>query len=248
MHGRLFDPLVLPREWRSRYSRRMRTAGDHVAVPSANALGSRTGMSRAEMLRTWATWAEAGLAVARHAQSRRTSFTLTLSRLLDVDDSLPRDVMFTHITPKAIRAFQTEWEPTASRSVGWDWEDLRQSYGKSPARFGLAIWAGERLCGLAIGRLSPAKTIVSVHYVEGSPVAHPLKNRVLYLTAQVGTVMGAIYGSERLRFANPAPHTQNRLASQGSTMWRGRKMRLMLIAKGCSHEPQRFAAAGRAPT
>lgn len=90
---------------------------------------------------------------------------------------LPAAAAIRGIDPAALEAFAAQWASSPRRRVSWPWPAIVADYRRvAPERFEAAVWSGEILCGLAIGRPSKAATILAVHFIEGSPdLGHPLK-------------------------------------------------------------------------
>jgi hypothetical protein len=94
---------------------------------------------------------------------------------------------------------------------GWDWERVSWSFRRRPAAFHVAIWNGERLCGLAVGRLSAKRAggvrhTLSVHYMESAPETdNPFAGMVALLVVSAARTYGRMLGASRLRLVNPLP-------------------------------------------
>lgn len=76
---------------------------------------------------------------------------------------------------------QDRWQlpPLGRRRVDWDWRHLVHRYRRQyPGRLDMALWSGNTLCGLALGKPSDGKLIVRVGYVEGAPEDHELQGNV----------------------------------------------------------------------
>jgi len=112
----------------------------------------------------------------------------------------------------AIRAWRDAWH-----GMGFDWEVIVRAYRKRYARFDTAIWSDGNLCGLAIGRVSPARTAISVNFVQGAPYAHALRGDILSITVDVALMLGKFYDSTIVRFTEPVPRVRDMLALRGFT-------------------------------
>jgi hypothetical protein len=90
------------------------------------------------------------------------------------------NIQVTRICDRSLAAVDTVWSQH-QRKAAFPWRDrllpvLRKSH---PRRLDLAYWCGGVLCGLAIARLSDAKTWISITHIEGSPdPSHSLKGLV----------------------------------------------------------------------
>jgi len=107
------------------------------------------------------------------------------------------------ITSDALEAFEAEWEGRPERRYEWPWREMVDDYSRNePGRLALAIWSGDVLCGLAIGKLRAR--YCSVNYVEGSPLpAHPLKGRVLPVVLTVLTAYAKAVDRQQIRLVDP---------------------------------------------
>lgn len=112
----------------------------------------------------------------------------------------------TPINTTALRA-KNQW-PDVSREPpngGWDW-DSWTSYFKSRHKkfFDVAIWHGNELCGLVLGRLSRNNVKVRLELIEGSSVSgHPLKGDVVYIGLSAIEAFGAVVGAEESLIIDP---------------------------------------------
>jgi hypothetical protein len=124
----------------------------------------------------------------------------------------------TGINFHALRAWKQQWLPThvKPRQGGqWNWEELRASYQNEPKRLEVAIWAGDQLCGLILGRMSTGRNFVSIEYVEGYDGEHPFGGKILGYADIAGIafadqVSGRVeqepgnWAARKVRIVNPA--------------------------------------------
>jgi len=93
----------------------------------------------------------------------------------------------------------------------WDWEPMLRRAWRHPASFHLAIWSGDRLCGLAVGRVSDrnphgARTAVCIDYLEGThDRPHPLQGSVAILATSAAHAYGHVLGASVVRLSDPLP-------------------------------------------
>ncbi len=149
----------------------------------------------------------------RHQRLRHAAYETAASRLAG---QLPRldDIGLGGVTSRAIQAWRSQWKGAGP----WNWEALARSYRKRYARFELAVWTGETLAGLSIGRISAGRQVVSVNFVRGSPdPASPLRGYVILITAEVAVAMAQTYDAERVRFTEPSENVRAKLALLGFT-------------------------------
>lgn len=73
----------------------------------------------------------------------------------------------------------------------------------------VAIWSGERLCGLGVGRTSRRRAFgvrhtVSVHFIESAHDRdHPLRHAVATLVIAAAESYGRLLGATRIRLIEP---------------------------------------------
>jgi hypothetical protein len=110
----------------------------------------------------------------------------------------------------ALAAFAT-WPP---RSVDWPWPKMAADWRRGrPARFDLAIWSDDTLCGLALGRPAPSAAHMSLHYLEGNPdPGHPLHFKVLNVVITALEAYATVLGKTELRLVDPLPEAVSPIA------------------------------------
>jgi hypothetical protein len=148
-------------------------------------------------------------ALQRYARLRRLAYDLA-ERLADASGAAA--VRLTDIDAHALDAWRSTWVRAHPLGYGgWDWEGLVGRVCTRPSAFQVAIWSGDELCGLAVGRVSRRRPsgrrhTVSVHYLEGSPRReHPLRGRVAAVAIAAAEVYGDIVGAWRIRLIDPLP-------------------------------------------
>jgi hypothetical protein len=93
---------------------------------------------------------------------------------------------------------------------------LQRRYCKKPRNFHCALWYGDVLCGLAVGRLSQAHEALSLHFMEGSPdPAHPLRGNVAEIVFGCATLYAAAVGARCVLLRNPDPALETYYAELG---------------------------------
>jgi hypothetical protein len=111
------------------------------------------------------------------------------------------------IGSRALAAWREQWVPLPRPQGlvgGWDWEDRRKEF-RTPSRFEVALWSGDSLCGLAIGKPSGGKHIVGVNFMERAwRDDNPLRGRVMEVVAACAAEYAWILGSKAVRFWHPA--------------------------------------------
>ncbi len=122
---------------------------------------------------------------------------------------LPSDphVRIRDIDCGALEAFAATWAGHPARAVAWPWPEIAQRFRRNyPERFEAAIWSGEWLCGLAIGRPNNAGDMVALHFLEGCPdVGHPLKGSVHQAALEALFAYALAISATRIRINDPLP-------------------------------------------
>lgn len=113
------------------------------------------------------------------------------------------------LTPinQAALSYYKKW-PAIDRvppNGGWDWESWSTYYKeKYPKRFDIAIWFGNTLCGLALGKMSEKNIHVKLEVLEGSTNStHPLKGRVAYISLTALEMFGYALNAKEARIIDP---------------------------------------------
>ncbi len=122
----------------------------------------------------------------------------TLSRVY----GLP--VQLTPIDDTALEAFEEHWLHHPHRRYEWDWREEVESWENRPSHFEVAIWCNSYLSGLAVGKVSNGRFVLSVYLLEGSPVdTHPLKGLVRFCAVEAAEAYATILGCEELHLRRP---------------------------------------------
>ncbi len=120
---------------------------------------------------------------------------------------LPALTGLTFIDDDAIERWRSQWLPVmpdGEEWSDWDWAQEMSRWSAKRNRFDMAIWSGDFLCGLALGRSSLRKQNFSICVLQGSPIDnHPLKRQILPIVIEVGLMYGTALGCHELRFLKP---------------------------------------------
>ena len=102
---------------------------------------------------------------------------------------------------------QMEWpaEHHEEREIGWTWAGALQQYRQNHrARIELAIWNGDELCGLMLGKASDGRLVVKVNYLQGSTLpGHPLKGWVAVISTRCAEVFANSIGAGWVAIQEP---------------------------------------------
>lgn len=107
------------------------------------------------------------------------------------------------IDASALAAFET-WQ---GRYVAWPWPEMTADWRRAhPDRFELAVWRGDVLCALAIGRPSPSAAHMALYYMEGNPdPGHPLRGKVAATVITALRAYAIALGKTEMRLVEPLP-------------------------------------------
>ena len=147
----------------------------------------------------------------RYARIRRSVYD-AVQDLVVTQWSVPAAVHLTDINGYALETRRRTWTfPHWSGSGGWNWDALARPVLRRPSGFPLAVWSGDQLLGLAVGRPSKRRAthrrhMLSIHFVETHPdPRHPLRSHVLQIVFEAAEQYGRALGAERLRLIAPLP-------------------------------------------
>ena len=103
-----------------------------------------------------------------------------------------------------------------ARRVVWPWHVLVPDWrGKHPARFEVAVWQGDTLCALALGRPAPTAPHLSLRYIERNPdPANPLRGMVTGVVIDALGAYAIVLDKTELRLVNPLPELVPRYCSR----------------------------------
>ena len=102
---------------------------------------------------------------------------------------------------------------------------------RRPRRVEVALWYGETLCGLALGRISNNRVVATIHLVESNPAGNPLGGSVVPYLALFLEAIGVIAGCKDVSIEQPVKDLVHYYESLGFTkkVTKGSKvLRLMM--------------------
>lgn len=97
------------------------------------------------------------------------------------------------------------------RRVSWDWTRLIKRRGGG--HFEVAFWWNATLCGLAYGKAGPGW--LSINYLEGCPLPHPLKRRILPLAVAALEAQALAQNLPETRLVDPFEEIVDRYLTHG---------------------------------
>jgi hypothetical protein len=102
---------------------------------------------------------------------------------------------------------QAQWpaEAVHDRQIGWSWTDALSQYRQNHmARIELAIWNGDELCGLMLGKASHGRLVVKVNYLQGSTSPeHALKGWIAAISTRCAELFAEAIGTEWVAIQDP---------------------------------------------
>ena len=145
-----------------------------------------------------------------------------LEQVSDVfSNELQKKVNITEINPEALIVWEKTWESKNTRQPpdgGWDWKYKTNQFSKRYKKrlMSIAIWTNNELCGLALCRISKGSEVISICYIEGSPIEqHPLSGYVFQIVQMICLEYADIKKSKTIRIEEPIDSLINFYKSQG---------------------------------
>jgi hypothetical protein len=164
----------------------------------------------------------------QYARLRRSAYALAREDALASGFADAR-LRLTGCDQAALSVWRATWAaPHPSGWGNWNWEPLLRSAWKQPSAFHLAIWSGETLCGLAVGRVSDrdqtgTRNALSLHFIESAPDRnHPLRGSIASLATRAAQHYGHALQVRWLRLVDPLPGLIERYERLGFTVVRGK--------------------------
>lgn len=149
----------------------------------------------------------------RHAAIRSEAYAFVQQDAVR-NASLPADLRIGDIDDGALAVWESTWarRQHPAGAGGWNWPVLLDSLPRRAAVLPAALWSGQDLCGLLLGRASRhrregARHTITLTHVERrpEPPPSPLHGRVLLLAIAVAETYGGALGATRLRLGCPDP-------------------------------------------
>lgn len=98
------------------------------------------------------------------------------------------------------------WDQEPSRMVNWDWLFASRYTYRHPKGFDLAIWVGNKLCSLALGRPSYNGTFMRLDFVEKAPGNCPFSSEMVPITLLAYETYARRIGAKQFRIIDPINH------------------------------------------
>lgn len=166
------------------------------------------------------------LAKQHYARIRRSAYDLVEREVWETG-FVRVPLRITDTDAHTVAVWRETWSgahPTGQGS--WRWDRLLARAWRRPAAFHVAIWSGEHLCGLGVGRTSKRRLdgvrhTISVHFIESAhSIDHPLRHKVAPLVIAAAAAYGRRLGASRIRLIDPLPGVVGMYESHGFTVAR----------------------------
>jgi hypothetical protein len=159
---------------------------------------------------------------AKYSQFRQLARDHAAARLAG---QMPAPLALRPIAPDALDEFDRTWAIHPLRIVQWPWRDMAADYRRNwTDRFELAIWSGDRLCGLCLGKAANNRHHIALRFLEASPdPSHPLKGAVALAAFEAANAYGIVLGADYLYLMDPLPGTLARYLAMGFDLVRPAK-------------------------
>jgi hypothetical protein len=95
------------------------------------------------------------------------------------------------------------WSQDQSRHVDWDWNFANRYVYRYPKAFDLAIWVGNTLCSLALGRPSYKGTFMRLDFVEKTPGNCPFSSEMVPIIILAYETYAKRIGAKQFRIIDP---------------------------------------------
>ena len=122
---------------------------------------------------------------------------------------------------QAALAAQSQWPPPddPDREIGWSWEAKCRQYRRNHmARIELAIWNGDELCGLMLGKASEGRLVVKVNYLQGSTLStHVLKGWITDIATRCAELFAMAIDADWVAIQEPDEDLVGHYQSLGFT-------------------------------
>ena len=155
-----------------------------------------------------------GDTIARYQQARELAYRTAESNLPALFEALCPHLVgvpfrLAVIDEAALTAWSTIWKEHSARRVNWNWREERRRQQSTLSRFELAVWSGEHLCALAIGKPSKGREHLTIYGLEGSPLSdHPLKKGIRFAVVEVALAYANALSCKELRLFRPVKEVQ----------------------------------------
>jgi hypothetical protein len=186
-------------------------------------------MGRRDAQDDWLAVLRPEYAAARDRHARMRAEAYAVARLDALKQGLcGPELWFGDIDAEALAVWAQSWGGVhPSGAGGWNWPALVDSLPRRAAVLPIAIWYGDDLCGMALGRTSRRRVYRSRHTVtlthlerRPEPPDVPLRGHIADLAVGVTRRYGESVGAQRLRLLNPDRNLLSYYEGMGfETVW-----------------------------
>ncbi|MFA1563037.1 hypothetical protein [Aliivibrio fischeri] len=140
---------------------------------------------------------------SNYQELRSAALAQTQNEFEEFEPDFVGHVDLTEITEAALQS-QELWDIPVNRQIGWDWREVRSQYRRNHmARIELAVWHGDELCGLMIGKASDGKLVVKINYIQGGEVNNPLKGYIVPISSRCAELFAVAIEAEWIGIQDP---------------------------------------------
>ncbi|MBB4638237.1 hypothetical protein FHS01_004297 [Longimicrobium terrae] len=149
----------------------------------------------------------------RHADIRSDVYSFVRDQYVRAG-VVTTDLRVTDIDRTAMEAWSGTWmgRRHPADAGAWNWPLLIECMPRRAAILPVALWSGDDLCGLILGRASRhrqtgVRHTVTLTYVERRPEPPPvpLRGEIVLLALSIATAYGKAVGASRIRLGYPEP-------------------------------------------
>ncbi len=139
----------------------------------------------------------------KYQQIRLAVLAQTKEEFEQLEPDFIGHIDLTEISEEAIQS-QEEWDIPVNRQIGWDWRRVRDQYRRNHmARIELAVWHGEELCGLMIGKASDGKLVIKINYIQGGEIENPLKGYIVPIASYCAELFAVAIEADWIGIQDP---------------------------------------------
>ena len=95
------------------------------------------------------------------------------------------------------------WDNDPARFVDWDWHFASRYIHRHPKAFDLAVWVGNKLCTLALGRPSYNGTFMRLDFIEKAPSNCPFSSEMVPISILAYETYAKRIGAKQFRIIDP---------------------------------------------
>jgi hypothetical protein len=158
-------------------------------------------------------WGRIGLVAAIDPWLRYEAFRDEARERVQASLNVGVRFQLTGVDELALEVWRRDWRVKGPKS--FDWDDVKTVLGNQNDCFEVAIWCGDKLCGLAMGRCSGGPDNVTIHFIERLWEGNPLARKVAEIVLNVAYEYARIMQKRWVKLKDPIPEAIALYASLG---------------------------------